>query len=154
MEAECSHREVLAGFYNLLFALHILCLLFFNFIQMKLKTELQNEYVCDKCGKEGHLKNGTIHSLSTSVATIRGSNLGVRHLCVDCVSVFKAQFKLFFTHLNEITKNHSKTNRICSICNEAYSGYGNNAEPINSGRCCDPCNQQVIIERLNNYNIR
>ena len=25
----------------------------------------------------------------------------------------------------------------CSICNENIEGFGNNAQPINNGRCCD-----------------
>ena len=41
--------------------------------------------------------------------------------------------------------------KICSICGEEYFGWGNNAEPINDGRCCDDCNTKVIIARLKNY---
>jgi hypothetical protein len=33
----------------------------------------------------------------------------------------------------------------CSICKEEYAGYGNNAEPVNTGRCCDSCNSSVVI---------
>ena len=47
----------------------------------------------------------------------------------------------------------------CSICNEDIKGTpivgadgsmhvyegGNNAEPVNSGRCCDECNMRVVI---------
>lgn len=36
----------------------------------------------------------------------------------------------------------------CSICKEAYEGFGNNAQPINDGRCCDDCNMLVIEARL------
>ena len=36
----------------------------------------------------------------------------------------------------------------CSICNEKIEGFGNNAQPINDGRCCDDCNILVIIERI------
>lgn len=36
----------------------------------------------------------------------------------------------------------------CSICGKKYSGFGNNAEPINKGRCCDKCNTEVIKQRL------
>ena len=36
----------------------------------------------------------------------------------------------------------------CSICGEEFKGFGNNAEPINNGRCCDECNADVIIARL------
>ena len=39
--------------------------------------------------------------------------------------------------------------KICSICGEKYTGFGNNAEPVNSGRCCDKCNGTVVIpERI------
>lgn len=48
-----------------------------------------------------------------------------------------------------MAKAHPKPNpNICSICNGAYTGHGNNAQPINTGRCCDACNPYVIIERL------
>ena len=40
----------------------------------------------------------------------------------------------------------------CSICgNTINDKYGNNAQPINDGRCCDDCNPLVIIERLKNH---
>ena len=54
---------------------------------------------------------------------------------------------------------------ICSICNQDIKGVaihkdghpeilyegGNNAEPVNDGRCCDECNLKVVIpKRLQN----
>ena len=36
----------------------------------------------------------------------------------------------------------------CSICNSEYDGFGNNARPINNGRCCDACNKKVIETRI------
>ncbi len=34
----------------------------------------------------------------------------------------------------------------CSINKEhTYTHWGNNAEPVNSGRCCDVCNNSVVI---------
>ena len=33
----------------------------------------------------------------------------------------------------------------CSICGELYHGIGNNAEPVNNGRCCNTCNDLVVI---------
>ena len=41
---------------------------------------------------------------------------------------------------------------MCSICNEDFEGFGNNAEPINDGRCCDDCNNLVIMERMKELN--
>ena len=36
----------------------------------------------------------------------------------------------------------------CSICNYNDIGkYGNNAQPINDGRCCDWCNNEFVIPR-------
>ena len=37
----------------------------------------------------------------------------------------------------------------CSICFGMFTEFGNNAEPINDGRCCDDCNRTVIIARMN-----
>ncbi len=34
----------------------------------------------------------------------------------------------------------------CSINpKHTYTHWGNNAEPVNSGRCCDSCNNRVVI---------
>lgn len=41
---------------------------------------------------------------------------------------------------------------ICSICGKYYEGYGNNAQPINDGRCCEECNLMVVIpQRMQLY---
>ena len=43
----------------------------------------------------------------------------------------------------------------CSICGEGYWGFGNNAKPINSGRCCNDCNEtKVIPARINDRQTR
>lgn len=36
----------------------------------------------------------------------------------------------------------------CVLCGKEFSGYGNNAEPLKKGVCCDECNQKVILERI------
>lgn len=37
----------------------------------------------------------------------------------------------------------------CSINpKHTYTHWGNNAEPVNSGRCCDLCNELVILVRI------
>lgn len=43
------------------------------------------------------------------------------------------------------TTNNIIEQKICSICGEEYVGYGNNAQPVSSGRCCDICNMLVVI---------
>jgi len=40
---------------------------------------------------------------------------------------------------------------ICSICGQRYEGYGNNAWPINEGRCCDSCNTLVVLKRMERH---
>jgi hypothetical protein len=34
---------------------------------------------------------------------------------------------------------------ICSICQRISAGWGNNAQPVNDGRCCDQCDSLVVI---------
>lgn len=36
----------------------------------------------------------------------------------------------------------------CVLCNKDYDGYGNNAEPLAKGYCCDDCNYHVVLARL------
>tara|TARA_R110002051_G_scaffold280918_1_gene342576 strand:+ start:258 stop:665 length:408 start_codon:yes stop_codon:yes gene_type:complete len=45
------------------------------------------------------------------------------------------------------TKNNEWEGEMyCSICNQRiYTENGHNAEPINSGRCCEMCNQTQVI---------
>lgn len=39
--------------------------------------------------------------------------------------------------------------KTCCLCKKKYSGYGNNAQPLKTGVCCDSCNStKVIPERL------
>lgn len=38
--------------------------------------------------------------------------------------------------------------KICCVCDMFYFGYGNNAEPLKKGLCCDKCNLEVIKERM------
>ena len=35
--------------------------------------------------------------------------------------------------------------KTCVICNQEYTGYGNNAEPVAKGYCCDKCNMEKVI---------
>jgi hypothetical protein len=35
--------------------------------------------------------------------------------------------------------------KTCSICGKRYFGPGNNAQPVNDGRCCDDCNETRVL---------
>lgn len=37
------------------------------------------------------------------------------------------------------------TPKRCSICKNKYAGFGNNARPVNNGRCCEDCNEARVI---------
>ena len=39
----------------------------------------------------------------------------------------------------------SKSNDACSICFRAYTEFGDNAQPVKDGRCCNACNSRVVI---------
>ena len=38
-----------------------------------------------------------------------------------------------------------KSEKLCSICREPYSGHGHVAEPVNKGFCCDECNTKIVL---------
>jgi len=44
-----------------------------------------------------------------------------------------------------IIQKEDEEEEVCSICAETITGYGNNAMPINDGRCCDECNSTKVI---------
>ena len=46
-----------------------------------------------------------------------------------------------------MTKKQTKTllEKKCGICEEMYIGYGNNANPVIDGKCCDKCNFTIVI---------
>lgn len=33
----------------------------------------------------------------------------------------------------------------CCICGKEIEGYGNNAQPVADGQCCDECNMDKVI---------
>lgn len=35
----------------------------------------------------------------------------------------------------------------CSICGKKFTEYGNNAQPINDGICCDNCNYSIVVPK-------
>ena len=37
--------------------------------------------------------------------------------------------------------------QVCSICGGPIIGFGNNAQPVNDGLCCDRCNERVVCPR-------
>jgi hypothetical protein len=38
--------------------------------------------------------------------------------------------------------------KTCVLCKEEFKGYGNNAEPLMKGRCCDKCNNKLHDSRF------
>ena len=51
---------------------------------------------------------------------------------------------------NNITKgDYIQQHKLCSICHQHFDEWGNNAEPVNSGRCCNRCTTYYVIpERI------
>jgi hypothetical protein len=45
----------------------------------------------------------------------------------------------------DVNENIRPIKQVCSICEQPYEGFGNNASPINDGQCCDTCNEIVVI---------
>lgn len=47
--------------------------------------------------------------------------------------------------LDEDESLKEENKKVCVICGKEYDGYGNNAQPVKDGKCCDKCNQEVVI---------
>ena len=52
------------------------------------------------------------------------------------------------TRENEVERDDVARTEPCSICGVVFMSWGNNAQPINDGRCCDECNGLVVARRL------
>ena len=37
------------------------------------------------------------------------------------------------------------TNTKCVICQQTYTGFGHNADPIANGKCCDVCQDTKVL---------
>lgn len=61
----------------------------------------------------------------------------------DSSDVKKLFFQFAVKANDDLTE--SKDSETCCICKEPIKGYGNNAEPVCSGRCCDKCNMDVVL---------
>ena len=57
-----------------------------------------------------------------------------------------SKFKEITTDIMQLTI--AELEKQCSVCNKVYIGFGNNAQPLNEGRCCDSCNTDVIMARF------
>ena len=64
--------------------------------------------------------------------------------CGDCPTMFYKDAVEIDS--NWYCKDCAKTkDPICSICEEEYTGLGNNAQPVNDGQCCDKCNFRTVL---------
>lgn len=51
--------------------------------------------------------------------------------------------------MKNMETSKQKKQNVCCICKRTYEGFGNNPYPLRTrGRCCDECNEQVIIARI------
>lgn len=44
-----------------------------------------------------------------------------------------------------IKLDESAEKKVCVICGKEFEGYGNNAQPVKDGLCCDECNAKEVI---------
>ena len=44
-----------------------------------------------------------------------------------------------------LKEDKEENKKVCVICGKEYNGYGNNAQPVKDGKCCDKCNQEGVI---------
>lgn len=61
--------------------------------------------------------------------------------------IIEEDFTIDDEYTNSITQD-----KICAICGDTIERYGNNAEPVAKGFCCDKCNREKVIPaRLRMY---
>lgn len=46
-----------------------------------------------------------------------------------------------------MTTQPLQTLKTCIVCGESFAGFGHNAEPVASGRCCDHCNATKVLPK-------
>ena len=56
---------------------------------------------------------------------------------------------LHIKNLDESLQESAETKEkyTCVICKNEFTGYGNNAQPVADGTCCDKCNREVVIPK-------
>jgi hypothetical protein len=59
-------------------------------------------------------------------------------------------------HLNiKLNEEKEENKKVCCICGKEFEGWGNNAQPVKDGVCCDECNRsEVIPARLKSLGLR
>ena len=75
------------------------------------------------------------------------------YFCLSVVKLFNGDVE--FYKVNPVDNDNpfdtdfdeslNEEEELCCICGEPINGYGNNAEPYKSGRCCDACNLKFVI---------
>ena len=45
----------------------------------------------------------------------------------------------------KISDTKKKRRKLCCFCKKEIIGYGNNAQPVRDGQCCDECNLSIVI---------
>lgn len=92
--------------------------------RMKLVTEgLETNKVDYKKLLKEDIQKSSPESRKTMIETL--NNLGIK--------------------LDEDESLKEENKKVCVICGKEYDGYGNNAQPVKDGKCCDKCNQEVVI---------
>lgn len=72
----------------------------------------------------------------------------VEALVNDVLSVFNATEEEVYDGIKFLLDKHAQEgNFVCCLCGKVYaSGYfGNNANPVFDGRCCDACNMNYVL---------
>lgn len=67
--------------------------------------------------------------------------------CPNCGKHFKEvhEVQLVFSHYDEEDLEEDLEETKCVICGGPLGKYGNNAQPVADGRCCDDCNVRKVI---------
>lgn len=95
---------------------------------------------CDRCRKKFEW------SLEANVFCV-DIGLEKMSLCEDCKNDLKEWIKSIREkkELEEEHEDKAYTSEPCCLCGEIIKGFGNNALPLEDGRCCEDCNLKKVI---------
>lgn len=118
-----------------------------------LEVTVPNPAHCDTCSCDDSFK--TLYELRS---TDDGGSYTLYSAASDRFDALDGDEDLFEYYMN----TNTDTRISCSICGykiepHPLSGWaeGHNADPVNSGRCCDNCNETVVVpKRIHEYMAR
>lgn len=117
-------------------------------------NDMINDFLIERGFPTGVEHDATIHECYLCILhfnkfeTILGDIRGKRKAIVQAIIEAEKHPAVNERSIGKWIETAYKDGKYCILCGEPIDGCGNNAEPLAEGTCCDRCNNQVIMARL------